>query len=112
MLIKSTLIAAAAAIAFSGAAIADGAKGPSLMTNEALDTIVAGGTFMVSYCDIVSSECNLIDKALPVDDLASTVPVNSTSVDSSRFSGFEPVLHCWDNRCLNIGGGAVTFYNY
>jgi hypothetical protein len=47
MLIKSTLIAAATAIAFSGAAIADGAKGPRVMTDKEMGAIVAGESLFI-----------------------------------------------------------------
>ena len=44
MLIKTTLISAVAAIGLTGAAAADGVKGPSLLTDETMDTIIAGST--------------------------------------------------------------------
>ena len=42
MLIKTTLIAATAAIGLTGAAMADGAKVPTLLDDQALDNITAG----------------------------------------------------------------------
>ena len=42
MLIRTTLIAATAAIGLTGAAMADGAKGPTILSDLELATVVAG----------------------------------------------------------------------
>ena len=49
MMIRSTLIAAAAAVALSGVAFADEAKGPSVMTDQELGATVAGHLYLQVY---------------------------------------------------------------
>ena len=68
-MLRTTLIAATAAIGLTGAAIADGAKAPAILDDEALDGVVAGAT--VSPLQGSNSD---IDQAVgpragpPVDD--------------------------------------------
>ena len=62
-MLRTTLIAATAAIGLTGAAIADGAKAPAILDDEALDGVVAGAT--VSPLQGSNSD---IDQAVGVDE--------------------------------------------
>ena len=47
MLIRTTLIAATAAIGLTGPVIADGSKAPTILDDQALDGVIAGYTLNV-----------------------------------------------------------------
>jgi hypothetical protein len=55
MLIRTSLIAAAAAIGLSSAAMADGSKVPTILDDQALDSVVAGAklTILEDSLDLV-----------------------------------------------------------
>ncbi|MEQ6918718.1 hypothetical protein [Halomonas aquatica] len=60
MLIKTTLIAAAVAIGLTGAAMAmaDGAKAPTILDDQALDVVIAGTSNPVGALESVVVELN------------------------------------------------------
>ena len=117
-MLRTTLIAATAAIGLMGAATADGAEGPSLMTDEAMDTIVAGESGVGGD---PSTDVNLITVKgtgglphpiyVPVGDIASKVDDGGSATEDHGQNVFDPVIS--GENSISFGNGPFgVLFNY